>query len=353
MTKLLWRANARDTYPVDAPERCPDTLASWLRRFPDSKPAERDFEDWAESAAIGEALDAHPDITEVLPDQNMRGFVSSTSMGGMAADPAAPVGFMFGCWSKFDGVRFPVAIDAIGCDVATVRHVAGWATSPTALAAAGRQVFITSAVEYGPDNTEDAIAAIVAAGGTHVFVKSVHKLFAQVYEIRGEAGGHSKATFDGCDWIEHMQLHHGEDPGMLMVQSAMKPTYEYRFAIVDDRVITGAGCIEPFVPFMNDAPYDPRMERVRNRSEVETRHDILRDYAPFAEDFAVAFAAEARAATGRPPIYCLDLCIDATDGKVRMVELNPATGFGLYASDAQAYVDAVAALCAQVERTRA
>lgn len=352
MTKMLWRANSRSTHPVEAADRCPATLTSWMRRFPESQPVERDFEDWAESAAIGQALDAHADIAETLPDQNIRGFVSGSSMGGMVGDPTAPVGFMFGCWSKFDGVRFPVSIDPVGCDKDTVNRVVDWAKSPTAIKAAGRQVFITSAVEYGPDNTEDAIAAIVAEGGTHVFAKSIHKMFARTYAIKGGPGGYSRATFEGCDWIQHMQLHHDADPGVMMIQGAMKPTHEYRLVVVDDQVVTGAGCIEPFVPFMNQAQFDPRTERVRNRTEVGTETGLVDRYVEFARDFALRYAAEAKASTGRPPVYCLDLCVDATDGEIRMVELNPATGFGLYASDAQAYVDAVVALCARVEAGR-
>ena len=352
MIKMLWRANARDTHPAEATTRCPETLASWLRRFPESQPDERDFEDWAESAAIGQALEAHADVTEVLPDHSMRGFVSGTSMGGMAGDPTAPVGFMFGCWSKFDAIRFPVAIDPVGCDKESVDRVVDWASSPVALAAAGRQVFTTSAAAHGDDGTEQALAAIADAGGTHVFVKSMHKLFAVVHEIRGEPGRRSRATFQGCDWIEHMQLHHDDDPGVLMIQGFMKPTHEYRMVIVDDRVVTGAGCIEPFVPFMNEARFDPRTEEVRNRSEVGYENDVVTRYAEFAEDFAVAYAAETRAATGKPPIYCLDLCLDEIDGQVRLVELNPATGFGLYASDAQAYVDAVVALTVEVAAER-
>lgn len=352
MIKLLWRANARDTYPIDAPARCPETLASWLRRFPHSQPEDRDFEDWAESAAIGKALEAHADVTEVLPDQNMKGFISSTSMGGMTADPNAPIGFMFGCWSKFDGIRFPVALDAVGCDLETVRYVTKWARSPVALAAAGRPVFVTSAVDYGPDNTEDALAAIVAAGGTHVFIKSIHKMFAMALPIKGEAGNLSRETFRNNDWVDHMKLHHDDQPGVMMIQGAMRPTHEYRLAIVDDQVVTGAGCIEPFVPFMNKARFDPRTEEVRNRSEVGEQPDLVARYVAFAESFARSYATEARSVTGKAPIYCLDLCVDATDGEIRMVELNPATGFGLYASDAQAYVDAVANLCSRTVMDR-
>lgn len=353
MTKMLWRANMRETYPADAATRCPDTLASWLRRFPDSQPADRDFEDWAESAGIGQALDAHADITTVLEDQNIRGFVSGTSMGGMATDPTAPVGFMFGCWSKFDGVKFPVAIDPVGCDKITVDHVAAWASSPVALEAAGRQIFITSAVDYGPNNTEDAITAIVAAGGTHVFIKSVHKMFAAIHKIKGEPGSYARDTFRYCDWIEHMQLSFDDRPGIMMIQGVMKPTHEYRLTIVDDQVVTGAGCIEPFVPFMNEARFDPRTEEVRNESEIGTESDLVDRYVAFAQDFAVRYAAETKAVTGKPPIYCLDLCVDANNGEIRMIELNPATGFGLYASDAQAYVDAVVELCDKQAAERA
>lgn len=352
MVKMLWRANARDTYPADAATRCPETLASWLRRFPDSRPAERDFEDWAESAAIGLALDAHPHLTTMLPDQNIQGFVTTSTMGGIVRDPWKPTGFMFGCWSKFDGVTSSFGINPVGCDDETVRHVTRWATSPVALEAAGRQVFITSAVDYGPDNTEDALAAIVAAGGTRVFVKSVHKLFAVVHPIKGEPGGHAGATFRDCDDIMHMQLHHDDDPGVIMIQEAIRPTHEYRLAIVDDEVVTGAGCIEPFVPFMNQARFDPRTEEIRNRSEVTDNADLVDRYVAFARDFALRYAAEAKAQTGMPPVYCLDLCVDASDGRIKLVELNPATGFGLYASDAQAYVDAVVALCSRMATER-
>lgn len=341
--KLLWRANTRTTHPVDAATRCPETLASWLRRFPDSKAANRDFEDWGESAAIGLALDAHADITEVLPDNTIKGFVSGTSMGGMSADPDAPTGFMFGCWSKFDGFSFPVAIDPVGCDRPTVDHVVNWTDSEVAIEAADRQIFVTSAVDYGDHSTEPALEAIIAAGGTHVFVKSTHKLFAEVHEIRGVQGKRSSATFRDSDWMDHMQIHCEDRPGTLILQGVMKPTHEYRMIVVDDEIVTGAGCIEPFVPFMNTARFDPRTEEVRNQSGVGTETGIVERYVAFARGFATAFAAEARTATGRPPVYCLDLCIDATDGKVRMIELNPATGFGLYASDAQAYVDAIVA----------
>ena len=114
-----------------------------------------------------------------------------------------------------------------------------------------------------------------------------------------------------------------------LVQELITMRYEYRFFVVDGRLVTGAGCIKEFTPLNNDlSAFDTVVrEHRREHSARERRPDIVARLYDHACGIVRDIAVE------RPQLnrYTLDMAIDERDRPLA-IELNGLLNSGLYAS---------------------
>lgn len=341
-----YRPLDRGTYPLDAAERAPTYLKTWLDAFPTAVPARRDFEDWAENAAIlDSARKLAVDVT-VLPEGDGGVLVSGAGWLTPKAQPGAPLGAMLGFWSNRDFITgLPIALDPIGTDERAVRTAGNYARSATFLRHAGRALALTGGDVEGEAGIEAGLRATVnACGHGQLFLKTVVKGFARRFDVDP-----SKALWPqlcaqddadecsgvGLSWIPVQ--HEGAQADVLLVQEAFEPRYEYRVFIVDGKPVTSAGCIEAFTPLQNAETFDCQMEEVRSNGVVVTEPALRDRYIAFAETFCREFAAE----HGEGLDYSLDLAVDGRDGAIVCQELNPPLNLGRYASSLDAWLSAI------------
>lgn len=341
------------TYPAGIETRAPSTLASWLRFFPDAKPKTRDPEDWIENACILEAAEkAGLEIT-LLESKGDGMFVSGGGWLVPAAKPGSPLGAMLGTWAKRDFIEgLPIDINVLGSDNRAVTAAGNYANSETFLRHAGRPMVIAGGDVEGENGIEAALRRVVEATGSgEIFIKTIQKDWAARFSVdrssdkglwaqlvRADAILEDQGEGYGLGWIP---VQHEGAKRLLVVQGRIMPTYEYRIVVIDGRPVTASGCIEVFTPAENTAVFDPQMEEVRSDGKIVMRPDLVEAYLAFAESFCAEFAVE----NGKGLDYSLDLCIDASTGKIMPVELNPPLNLGAYARSTDAWLAAV------VERT--
>lgn len=129
-------------------------------------------------------------------------------------------------------------------------------------------------------------------------------------------------------------------PGAIMVYEHVTMEYEYRFFVIDGKLVTGAGCIEEHTPVSNTALFDPFTRRIRSDHKSEApvaRPDVVSAYRGFITDARVleAFADEGLTT------YVMDVAM-GDDGPL-VIELNGVLNAGLYACDTAALGAAIAA----------
>lgn len=341
----LYRAFNRDRYPETAPLRAADYLATWLEAYPDAKPMREhrrfredehcDFEDWSENVVLlHEARKRGIDV-QLLPQAPYIN-VSSSGWQTPKSVPGAPVGAMFGGWSTADYLYgLPVPISLAGQDATAVDAASDYAASPVFLRHAGRRMLYVDATSR---DLERVLAEILGdRAETDVFLKSVKKEFSAIAHV---VAGSSLAdqVFEQLDGLDLEFVHYEGDRRLLLAQDVVHCGYEYRFFVVDGKLVTGAGCVELHTPLDNREVFDPQMEPVRNRSDVGSFPDVRDRHLAFARQFVEEFAAE----HGRHLDYCLDVALD-DQGRSFVIELNPPLNCGRYASDVGAWMDAIVA----------
>lgn len=126
--------------------------------------------------------------------------------------------------------------------------------------------------------------------------------------------------------------------GGFLVQQWVPMTYEYRFFVVDGKLVSGAGCIEEFTPFNHVGvyPLDPQMRARRGNgiaahedTLVEVREDLVQRYLEFATEVTKTLPANMNTVV-------FDVALNADTGDPMIVEFNTLPNSGLYASDVYA-----------------
>ena len=126
--------------------------------------------------------------------------------------------------------------------------------------------------------------------------------------------------------------------GGFLVQQWVPMTYEYRFFVVDGKLVSGAGCVEEFTPFNHAGvfPFDPQMRERRGNgiaahgnTPVEVREDLVQRYTEFATEVADVLPAHMNT-------IVFDVALNADTGEPLVVEFNTLPNSGLYASDVYA-----------------
>lgn len=335
MGHLLFRPRFEGRHPHAAAKRCPEVLASWLARYPTSQAADVDFEDWTENAVYLKVCDDLGLDPVILDVRHETGFLTTTGWSTAQSIKGAPRAYMMTAWQQLDAMRgLGQDYELVGSNRDTVGTVGEYASDPIFRKYAGRRVTVSNAEI---DNLEKALRE-AAGDDARVFVKTVQKESAAVYDVDPGKGSYWSQVCrqdEGLEWLP--VTHEGTSNPILSMQEAMEPTCEYRMFVVGDRPVTGAGCVEAFTPLDNLDLFDDQMEHLRNRSAVERHPDIVGRYL----ETATAFAREFADAHGPDLVYSLDLCIDGRTGDVCVIELNPALGLGLYASEPKAFIGAI------------
>jgi hypothetical protein len=335
MLTFLHRMLEPKTYPVDAPRRAPEVLATWLRYSPDAQPEHRDWEDWAENAVMLHAADvACGGAVRILDaGPNIRTSGDRTPM--IQPNPSAPPAFMYGRWKDSDSYEFPRDVHMVGSNAETVKAVVAYPSSPVFQAAAGRRFIVCDAERA---QLEAALVELHNAGHREVFIKTRFKQTAKRFSLPDEPVGLWSAI-ERSEEFEWFLVQHEGMKQCLFIQEAFVPTKEYRMIIVGDRPVTGAGCIEHFTPIDNPGVrFDERVEPIRNESDEISDPDTIARYAAFAEAYALTWAT----AHGANMIYSLDLAVDGRTGNIVAIEMNPMLNLGLYATNADLLVQQIA-----------
>lgn len=330
--RLLHRITDDTMHPVDAARRCPALLESWLRHAPRSQPsAYADFEDWAEPAAILAAMSRHGDVTLLPPGPPVRMTGDTTPL--VRARPGSPEAIMWGRFLPTDSNDLPADVDLVWNGGRQVRRVQDYATSPVFLAHVGRDFHVCDMTDA---SVSRAVVALRNAGHARGFVKTRDKGETSSFDVprNGDTGHHLRM---GLQDPYVFAIREG-DKDCVYVQQAIRPTREYRIFVVGDEIVTGAGCIVEHTPCdgRGDA-FDVRVEVDRGSGTIVEDDLTVARYVAYAASYARAWAT----GHGHDMGYALDLCIDADDDTVQVVEMNPLANVGLYAIDADALVDAM------------
>ncbi|MDR0955556.1 MAG: hypothetical protein LBM73_00340 [Candidatus Nomurabacteria bacterium] len=140
-----------------------------------------------------------------------------------------------------------------------------------------------------------------------------------------------------CDGDHGLKLHNSNS---VLVQERIKMEYEYRFFVVNHRLVAGAGCIGSNTPLDNSGiKFHPQVARLDNGE------DRIDEWRPEIQGKMLNTARQIIEITQvtEPDVgcYALDLAIDADTGEPIMVERNEFCNAGLYGADPHFLVDAV------------
>lgn len=332
MAKHLMRPLRRESHPIGAEQYAPAITAAWLAAFPDSRPEERDKEDWVENACFLEAFTRLGLEHEIM---EKAGNVRVSSSSDLLIEGDGEAAFFHMGISGSDhatGIQHSLPLQK----PSRTEPISRYARSQAFISTAGRKLAFAA-----PDgeSIDEAVREIVPGDG-EIFIKTLKKEMARRFDIKaGSSPWHQMCDHDpDLPWT--IMQFEGSGVPYFLVQGVIEPQYEYRMFMVGDRPVTGAGCVEAFTPLDNQAVFDAKMEPVRNRTEVVTMPGVVDAYLAFAEKFGREFAQE----NGKDLAYSLDLCIDRRTGSVVPIELNPPMNLGRYASDVDAWVLAIDAL---------
>lgn len=328
------RMREPETYPTDAIFRAPDLLATWLLYSPEARPVSRDWEDWAENAAMLHAAHAACGDVRIIPQPKRIAGFQGDPTPCIPQNPDGQPTYMYGIWHTSDNWNFPEDINLVGNHASSVRRACSYGLSETFRRRAGRLFHVLDADH---NQIENCLLQMHQAGVRDIFVKTRFKGVARPFTLP-ESPKQLWGSISRDTELEWFLVEHEGRQSILYIQAAYEPTREYRMIVVGDKPVTGAGCIEAFTPVDNTGQaFDDRMEEIRNKSAPASRPDTLRRYLDFATDFAREWATE----HGDDMIYSLDLSTDARTGDVIPVEVNPGLNLGLYACMPSALIRAV------------
>ncbi len=123
----------------------------------------------------------------------------------------------------------------------------------------------------------------------------------------------------------------------LILQEKIVMEYEYRMFIINNEVVTSAGCVEEYTPLDNEAVFDFKVRLNRQAvSPVEAAVSLVERLRVFGQEMAQKLSEE------QPELsdYVLDAAL-GSDGEPLIIELNPLSNLGLYACEPQKITDAL------------
>lgn len=293
-----------------------------------------DFEDWHENAALFfAALESGAPVMVVPPGprRNLQAIRQFNGAPACLADltEAIEIGRIasFGPWEHPPLWPTP----------AMVRAADGYADTATFARHAGRAV----AVAYGlPADGDDAdavtlvaaIQALARDGHRDLLIKNVTRgKYAPLEPFQVENPENADAIATGLmQRLGYDLIYNDSGRPRFLVQERIEIKAEYRIAVIDGQPRAGAGCIEQFCPVYNPdrLAFHPAVEGQRGDGAIVDRPDLITAYLDKARLIAREMAAEAPAAND----VILDFGRKPT-GEVVLIEVNPATRFGLYALD--------------------
>lgn len=349
MANHLFRPWSPESYPAQAGEdpKCAEYLASWLKRFPDSKPdPRRDFEDWGEHVSSLVGLDRLGIEEILLPPSNLR--LSGRELDGIDPNDKGPVGFLYHGFTSSDAViPFSPATRIIGQDAQTLNFISHATESPLYMEAIGRKMKATG-VE--PEEIDAAVREIVGDEGK-IFLKTIKKEMSALFDIKPGRSPWAQMCEqeEGLEWEP---IAHEGAKRFFLIQEAMQPAEEYRFHVLGDQVVTGSACWSPFIPLHHEpcglGAFDPRLAPNAFCPPDQLRRDehMVGEYLEFAQYLAKGFKEE----TGRVMAYTIDVCLDQKNDMIKLIEINPQLNAGRYAADANLWVKTVADTLSQIEQ---
>ena len=328
---------------------------------------DQDYEDWHESvaklhAAVRTGLPVH-----ILGDDADPTRITATIQGGrlgapvthprdrvillgtfLCSDPLLPMSTEGEMRFDRSGCCFDIRPDQISWphDASSTYPVNRYHQLETFRRHAGRRVASVSIPDEDtaavlPDSIVDVAAAWTATAPLAGKLKAVIR--AKEYPVTDfdlpQGAGHRRIIDECWSRLEFGVLMLSGQAGAVLLQDRVPMSYEYRVIVVDGLPVTGAGCIEAFIPasrLPNGDAFDPQVACRRNVDAIEVRPDIARRYC----DAATVIAAELLEESPELKDYTLDLAIDG-EGRVLIIELNPLTNYGLYACDVDRIVAAL------------
>ena len=109
----------------------------------------------------------------------------------------------------------------------------------------------------------------------------------------------------------------------IFVQEYADIEYEYRFIIINGKIVTGGGSIEEFTPAQNKSIFDIQLRKDRKgKSEIIEAKSIVSNYLKFAKNILKEIKYKN---------YTLDIAF--INGKIGIIELNPYLNVGFFASN--------------------
>ena len=188
---------------------------------------------------------------------------------------------------------------------------------------------------------EDPLVRIKESGAAKALLKRRHAKL-PLLRMNLENWDAGKSIMSALDLDEGWGLINDEGvKDAYLVQEVIPMTYEYRFFVINGKLVTGAGCVEEFTPLDNAGEdFDPRMREHRSYecpSPVEVRPDILSRFMEFAALVVSEMSVE------RPDIgrYVLDVAMGKNDEPV-IVEFNSESNAGFFACRPNLVTDAIA-----------
>lgn len=112
-----------------------------------------------------------------------------------------------------------------------------------------------------------------------------------------------------------------------LIQEFVKMRYEYRFLVINNKLVSGAGCLEELTPADSDGlKFDLKVQEFRNKSEYVKDSNLIDKYV----DFANLVINSLKENNEELKHYTLDVALNKKN-EVVIVEFNPYTNIGFYA----------------------
>jgi len=215
--------------------------------------------------------------------------------------------------------------------------------------AAGRHI---EAVDNPVDGMPilDAILRMRDAGMKEVFIKGARP---KSLITRIDATGTRQQILSRLlETIEYEFERQPEKDGFIL-QGVMEPRFEYRFVVIDQIPVTGAGVTAWATPLNSEdqwigGAFCRKMTETPTGLHREERIAEYRTYMDFIPSVIHDLAQECPELKN----YSLDVCIDAKDGKPKVIELNGILNLGLYACRPKSIVEARIAQATAVLQAR-
>lgn len=160
------------------------------------------------------------------------------------------------------------------------------------------------------------------------FIKTIVKKWSTFIDLRcisGENDIYQKLIEKfGYEYSERLS----SSKDSVLIQEYARIEYEYRFFVINGKIVSGAGCIEEFTPLNNIEQFDCQLRKNRKLiSKIEINAEIVNKLKVFAEEVVASFNEEGVCYEH----YTLDVGI--INGQPGIIELNDFKNVGYYAGN--------------------